>query len=203
MKDYTNEARVRGTIVGINRSAKETVVNLVCKSNGIRNYPMVCFPNSEMVDGYNVGDNIIVFGYVQNHIVKKDNGKNGSKVTFIGERIYPAVRLLADYFPMEELPSYEGGFADDRSEVVFIGDVVMLYAPEGRDFAIVKAACKSKEHKGQCDMTCFARLSSMAREISVGDKIAAVGYFATENKTIEGQRTVAMNIICKDICKLN
>ena len=206
MQEYLNEVAVRGSITGINKTAKETFINLVCKSaDGVKNYPTAIFPKSYNVDGFKVGDNVSVFGYIQNHHIVRDNGKDGSKTAFIGEEIYRAKRALCDYFTEEDIPTPEtGGYPDDKDEVIFIGDVVQIYTPKekGKNFSIVKAACKDNVHKGQCDMVCFARLGAIAKKLKPGDKVVMVGYLTTENQTIKGQKITIQNIVCKDICKL-
>ncbi len=203
MQEYMNEATVRGNIASISRTARSVDVTIVTKTNGIKNYPCINFRKDFPIDDFKVGDNVTVFGYIQNHVTTRENGKMGSRVAFIGEEIFHAKRFLCDYFDDPALEDADGGFPEDRNEVVFIGDVVSLYAPKDQEFAIIKAACNEKKHKGQCDMSCFARISALAKRVKADDKVAMVGYLSTKTTYVSGHRVTVMDIVCRDICKIN
>lgn len=202
MLDYTNEVILRGTIVSFNSTRQGTTVTIVARNGDVKNYPPVKFtPNIDLSE-FKVADQVVIFGYAQNHSVQRSGGRKGSHTVVIGEEMYKAKRLLFDYFPDEDMPE-KGGFADDRNEVKFVGDVVSVYAPaDKKDFAIVKAECKSEQHKGQCDMSCFAVISSIAKTLKPGDKVAMVGFVSTKSENVNGNVINLSNVVCKDICKL-
>ena len=203
MEDYKNEVTLRGTIVSLVNTRQGTTVTIVSRNGDVKNYPPVKFTPSVDLSGYKINDQVVIFGFSQNHTIQRNNGKKGSHTVIIGEEIHKAKRLLSDYFPEEDFPE-NGGYANDINDVIFIGDVIAVYVKdETKDFAIVKAECKGSEHKGQCDMSCFARLSAIAKELKPGDKVAMIGFVSTKSENVNGNMVNLSNVVCKDICKIS
>ena len=52
-------------------------------------------------------------------------------------------------------------------------------------------------------MSCFARLSAIAKELKPGDKVAMIGFVSTKSENVNGNMVNLSNVVCKDICKIS
>ena len=199
MKEYLNEAIIQGPILSIIQNREGMAVEIETKVRGEVYRPRVEFYGKNIVAGLKVGDNITVFGYMQNHLRERENGKSGSVCTIVGEKIERTKRYLHEFFSKEDIPEERGGGADDRNEIVMIGDVMNIYVPDkDRAFAILKVCVKDDQHKGQCDFVMFERQAREAKKLSPGDKVAIAGYYSTKPPKNDPKKP-GRSVICRDI----
>ena len=139
---------------------------------------------------------------MQSKLIKTDE-KNKFHQLVIGDKIKLTNRLLADYLPLKEMQTQEGGIPDDVNKAFVYGKISRIYLPNNF-FAIVTVKVPSAVMKmNYIDIICYKRQAQMVNLLAEDDFIVCIGEIRTAKEKPKSNEIFEQSIVCKDMAKLD
>ena len=106
----TNVLKLRGTIIGIRSSTTLTSFIIITDGNEKKGSTVVNVTFYVPIEqSFKVKDHVDIIAHMQSKLIKTDE-KNKFHQLVIGDKIKLTNRLLADYLPLKEMQTQEGGY---------------------------------------------------------------------------------------------
>lgn len=207
MKKIINELIIRGTIINLNISNKIASARVAVEgSTGVSNYPLVIFYDPSLLTGYNVKDRVVIKGHTQNYPIPNQLNERRTTIqtSFICDTIQHARRMLLDFFKEDDVPNIEGAAANDINTVIWAGKVKSVTTfDEKKHVSVLRVGNEKKDHRMECDFSCFERIHTYAVKLKPEDDVIIVGKISTSSKTKGKKKLYYQNVIAMDIYSPN
>ena len=190
----TNLVKISGTIIRIYKNDRYVQIRLITDGNGNnKNFPTI-FSFSD-ADGFNIAskfkekDRITVLGHIQTR-----RGVHGS--TIVAADIQPTPSSMATAF---NLPGIS--YAEDINHVNLAGEIVHIFHPNATT-SIISLRTVTDGHYAFPEVSLFGRLSKMAHDFKVGDRIAIIGTIQTKKEELADGFKYHEDVVARDIARI-
>lgn len=200
----TNLIKLRGTIIGMRSTTKMTSFVIITDGGEKKGSTVVNILFFEpLKDTFKVKEHVDIIAHMQSKIVKKEDNKNKFYQIVVGDKIKHTNRMLADYIPLPEFQTTEGGIPDDINKAFIYGKISRIYKPNDA-YAVVTVTVPSAENKvNYIDIICYKRQAQLALNLTEGDFIVATGEIRSAKERPKADEIFWQNVICKDIAKIS
>lgn len=192
---------IRGTVVGMHVTTRSISFRIATDS-GVKDtiFPSVIFDDAKLTKDIKMKDRVCIEAHIRTRPIRQDDGKRIFISEFIGDKIEPATRILADL--VDGLDEKDGGYPEDENEVILAGTVTHVFNPNsGLSMVSVNIPDTKSGQSNYASVTCFRRQANVAKDLKEGDKVAVAGVIRpTERRDPRGE--IMFNVVAKDIARV-
>lgn len=120
---------------------------------------------------------------------------------FVGDKIEQQKRMLAPYVTNEAIDA-TGGYPRDTNVVLYIGTVRHVYCPTN-ELTILTIKIPNQDKSNQVEICCFASQAEAARNLKIGDAVAAAGYITSNTRSVNDRVEFRQSVVCRDISQID
>lgn len=158
------------------------------------------------------------FGGIETQIIEPQKitcllGKNGAskstiltaiKRAFIGKMEPDDIRIGASKAHVTIVfdDGTTGGYPRDTNVVLYIGTVRHAYCPTN-ELTILTIKIPNQDKSNQVEICCFASQAEAARNLKIGDAVAAAGYITSNTRSVNDRVEFRQSVVCRDISQID
>ena len=201
MEKSKNLIVLSGTILSIRENKKNTV--LIVKSKGESKEANVefVFYDTSVLKGITPKMKVKIRAHGENRKSEDGFGNAYYVKEFVGDKIEQQKRMLAPYVTNEAIDA-TGGYPRDTNVVLYIGTVRHVYCPTN-ELTILTIKIPNQDKSNQVEICCFASQAEAARNLKIGDAVAAAGYITSNTRSVNDRVEFRQSVVCRDISQID